>query len=104
MLKTFNLYFQIFVSQDLPQPSLSLEDQLYQKDFEPWFLEDPFSFTLEEHKSFPVDHKSLPVDHSILPAPYSFVVEQEIPLMNQNSLVVTEKPYSPLFGSEGNID
>ena len=91
------------MSQDLPQPSLSLEHQLYQKDFEPWFLEDPFSFTLEEHKSFPVDIKSLPVDHSELPAPYSFVVQQEMPLMNQNSLVKTEKPYSPVFVTEGNL-
>ena len=91
------------MSQDLPQPSLSLEYQLYQKDFEPWFLEDPFSFTLEGHKSFPVDIKSLPVDHSELPAPYSFVVQQEMPLMNQNSLVKTEKPYSPVFVTEGNL-
>ena len=91
------------VSQDLPRPSISLEDQLYQQEFEPWFVEDPFSFTLEEQETSLMDQKSPPVDHSLLPAPYSFVVEQEMPLMKQSSLVAAEKSYSVVFGTEGNL-
>ena len=56
----------------------------------------------------PMISTSLPVNDSLLPTPYSFAVEQEMPLMNQSSLEVTEGEKSYYydidnFRLEGNL-